>query len=227
MKRSGRGARGMTLIELMITLVVLSLASGAVLTLFQASLKAYWKGDINTQVQQGGRTGFERLTREIRAARRLYTGTSGGFTFALACSPSAPQISFVLPHYALVNLSGTPTTQIYTTDMNAQGQMPYDGTYVSYYLSASQPTPSNQTPTLNSTGPYLVRTTYTLSSSTLGSSAVASNVTTLSFLDAVSAACPTTSSRQLTIALTASQQTVSQGVSSTDVVTANIILRNQ
>jgi prepilin-type N-terminal cleavage/methylation domain-containing protein len=229
MKRRARDARGMTLIELMITLVVLTLVSGAIMSLFQATLKAYWKGTINTQAQQGGRIGFERLTREIRAARRLYTGTSAGFTFSLACSPSAPEISFVLPHYALVTLSGTPTTQVYTTDMSAQGQMPYDGTYVSYYLAASQPTPTNETPTPNSTGPYFVRTTYTISSSTLSSSTIASNVTALSFLDAVTAACPTTSSRQLTVTLTAYQQAAGQGnaISSTDIITENVELRNQ
>jgi prepilin-type N-terminal cleavage/methylation domain-containing protein len=212
-----RDARGMTLVELMIVLTILSLVAGAILSVFMASLKAYWKGGIATQVQQGARLSADRLGRELRQARRLYSGTNGGFTFAVTCTPN-PQISFALPHFALATLTDGST--IYTTDANASGQAPYDGSFVSYYLAAAQ----NST-VQNSSGPYLERTAYDAIAGTLTTSSVASNVTSLAFSSG--GACPTLSAREITVTVTASQQSASQNVSSTDVLSVDITLRNQ
>jgi prepilin-type N-terminal cleavage/methylation domain-containing protein len=221
-RRWERDARGLTLLELMTVLLIMSIVSGAVLTVFLTSLTTFTKGSVGTQVQQAGRIGVDRLSRDLRQARRLYSGTQGGFSFSLSCT----QISFVLPHLALVPLSTSPSTSVYMTDADpVSGAIPYDGSYVSYYLAA---TPSGTTP--SSTGPYLVRTAY--AGATLSTVTVASNITALGF--AVSGGgCPTTSARLLTVTVTAYQQangvgvSSSNAVSSTDVVTLDITLRNQ
>lgn len=220
-----RDARGMTLVEVMIALLVFSLMAGAIYSVFLTSLRAFWKGDLSTQVQQGGRVAVDRLSRDLRQARRLFSGTAGGFTFSvsggLALCPT-PQISFVLPHMGNITLAGGAT--IYGTDANTSGTIPYDGSYVSYYLSANQAGTPGAT-TLNTTGPYLNRTVYNITSTTLSTVTVGGNITALTF--AAAGACPTTSSREVTVGVTASQQAASQGVSSTNLVTSDLTLRNQ
>ncbi len=226
-RRWARDARGMTLAELLVVLLITTIVSGAVLTVFLTSLTSFTKGSVGTQVQQAGRIGADRLSRELRQARRLYSGTQGGFSFNLPAVSPCNQISFVLPHMALVTLSGTPTTSIYLTDANpVSGVMPYDGTYVSYYLSSGSPSLAAGQ---NANGPYLVRTSY--DGTTLSSMIVANNVTGLAF--AVGGGCPTTLSRLMTVTVTAYQQANGVGASSqqvtsaTDVVTLDVGLRNQ
>ncbi len=209
-------ARGMTLVELMVGLLVFSMVMGAVFSLFSTSLTAYWKGDLATQVQQGGRISLERIARDLRQARRLINATTGGsFTFNTACNPY--QISFVLPHLGPVTLSDGTT--IYATDAIASGQIPYDGWYVSYYLSAVQ---GGTTP--NAVGPYLERTAYNVVVPSLSTVSIASNVTSLAF--ASGSSCPATSAREVTVTVTASQTATGQNVSSTDIVKSDVALRN-
>lgn len=226
MRRWGRDARGMTLVELMIVLLVLSLVTGAIYSLFLTSLRAYWKGDLNTQVQQGGRLATDRLSRDLRQARRLFSGVAGGFTFAvsggLGTCPT-PQISFVLPHVG--NMTLADSTTIYGTDPNAAGVIPYDGSDVSYWLSATQPQVGMPLPPQNNIGPYLLKTVYDIPSATLSTVTVASNITGLTF--AAAGACPTISSREVTVTVTASLQASGQNVSSTSVATSDLSLRNQ
>jgi hypothetical protein len=215
----------MTLAELLVVLLITTIVSGAVLTVFLTSLTSFTKGSVGTQVQQAGRVGADRLSRELRLARRLYSGTQGGFLFNLPAVSPCNQISFVLPHMALVTLSDA--SQVYLTDANpSTGVMPYDGLFVSYYLSSGSP---SLTGGQNGTGPYLVRTWY--DGTTLSSQIVANNVTGLAF--AVGGACPTTASRLVTVTVTAYQQANGVGASSqqvtsaTDVVTLDVGLRNQ
>lgn len=231
--RRPSGNRGMTLIELLIVLLILSLTSDAIFSLMFASLKTYWKGDVATQVQQGARISVDRMTRDLRQARRLInavTETVGAtsVTFNTACSPSTPQISMALPHVALVSLTPTSTPQIFAPDpappsgtfpgsTPSAGTVPYDGWYVSYYLAASS---NSATP--NSTGPYLIRASYDGSAITLAD--VASNVTTLALNPG--GTCPTTATRELTVQVTASQTQTGQNVSSQTIVTDDIALRN-
>jgi type II secretory pathway pseudopilin PulG len=214
----------MTLVELLIVLAVFSLVMGAVLSIFTTSLKAFWKGDLNTQVQQGGRLSLDRISRELRASRRLITGvTQGGFTFNLTCSPN-PQISFVLPHMVTVTLSDG-TTSAYVTDANGSGTNPYDGWYVSYYLAA---TPGSATQ--NATGPYLIRKQYDLVGLALSTTTVATNITSLAILDRATSACPTagaSGTRDVKLTVTASQTATGQGITATDVVSSDVTLRNQ
>ena len=226
-RRWERDARGFTLAELLVALLIMGIVSGAVLTVFLTSLTTFTKGSVGTQVQQAGRIGADRLSRELRQARRLYSGTQAGFSFNLPAVSPCNQISFVLPHVALVTLSGTPTTSVYMTDANpTTGVMPYDGLYVSYYLSSGSP---SLTAGQNASGPYLVRTWS--DGTTLSSQIVAGNVTGLAF--ASGGGCPTTLSRLITVTVTAYQQANGVGASSqqvtsaTDVVTLDIILRNQ
>jgi hypothetical protein len=225
--------------ELLIVIGIMSLIAGSVVSILLVSLQTYWKGSISAQVQQGGRIAIDRLSRELRQARRLFTGVAGGFSFTLACSPSAPQISFVLPHVTLVSLSETCSTtcpdgalcqsgtcKVYAPDQNpVTGTVPYDGWYVSYYLSS---TVSGQTPSTN--GPYLVRTVWDLTTSTLTSTTMANNVTALALSSG--GVCPTVTSRQVAITLTASQQAgsgpnVPAYSQATDTVTEDISLRNK
>ncbi len=223
MRRRLRDARGMTLMELMVVLLVFSLVSGAIFSLLFTSLKAYWKGDLTTQAQQGGRIGMERLTRELRQARRLFDLTTaitkGGFTFTTTCSP--PQISFVMPHIGTVTLADG--SRIQGTDPDMYGNIPYDGSYVSYYLASAQGTaPGSTTP--NTAGPYLRRTVWDIASSTLTTQTVAGNVTALGLL--AGGSCPTKASREITVTVTASQTAAGQNLTSTDVVTSDVVLRN-
>jgi prepilin-type N-terminal cleavage/methylation domain-containing protein len=219
-------ARGLSLVEMLIVVAVLSLVTGAVFSIFTVSLQAYWKGDLGTQVQQGSRIALDRMTRDLRQARHLVTGsTQGGFAFningGLAGCPSAPQISFVLPHFGSVTLSAPDqlgNSTIYMTDPNGSGLIPYDGYYVSYYLAAS---PGSTT--LNGQGPYLEKTVYDINGTALSTVTIASNITGLTFSSG--GGCPAAASREVTVRITASQTTVNQ--SATDVVTMDITLRNQ
>lgn len=211
----------MTLLELMIVLAILSMASSAMFSLVLMSFKTYWKGDVAIQVQQGGRLSLDRMTRDLRQARRLVNGVTpsvglASFTFNTGCS--TPQVSAVLPHFGNVTLTDGST--IYTLDANAFGVAPYDGAYVSYYLAA---TPDSARP--NTTGPYLNRASYDLVANRITLSNVVSNITGLS-LSAVGG-CPTAVSREFTITLTAYQHQIGQGASSQMIVKEDVALRNQ
>ena len=221
------GDRGMTLIELLIVLLILSLTSDAIFSLMFASLKTYWKGDAATQAQQGARVSADRMLRDLRQSRTLINGvvrtagstsltfnTSGGLA-----SCTTPQISVVLPHLATVTLADG--SSIFTMDANSSGALPYDGWDVSYYLAA---TSNSATP--NTTGPYLIRASYDLVGGTgLTLATVAGNVTALTL--SAGGSCPSASSREFTVTVTAVQSQTGQNVSSTTVVTDDVTLRNQ
>jgi len=218
--------RGMTLIELLIVLLILSLTSDAIFSLMFASLKTYWKGDAATQAQQGARVSADRMVRDLRQSRILINGvtrtagatsltfnTSGGLA-----SCTTPQISVVLPHLASVTLADG--SSIFATDSNASGALPYDGSDVSYYLAA---TSNSATP--NTTGPYLIRASYDLVGASLTLATVASNITGLTI--SAGGVCPSVSSREFTVTVTATQNQSGQNVSSQTVVTDDVTLRNQ
>ena len=218
--------RGMTLIELIIVLAILSVTSDAIFSIMFASLKTYWKGDLATQVQQGARISSDRMVRDLRQAGSLIDGktkTVGATTvnFNTSCG-AAPQISFVLPHLTLITLSdGSP---IYDTDANGSGVIPYDGWYVSYYLAASS---NSATP--NATGPFLIRASYDFAGNAITLATVANDITGLT-LSAVGA-CPTTAAHEFTVTLTAHQQTGGQVTAtgyqqSQTVITDDVALRN-
>ena len=216
------GDRGMTLIELMIVLGILSLASSAMFSLLFASFRVYWKGDLATQVQQGARISIDRMDRDLRQAGKVLNGvtrTAGAtsVTFDTACSPSPTQISVELPHLASVPL--TPTGSIYATDANAAGTTPYEGWDVSYYLAAAS---NSATP--NAAGPYLIRASYDVVGNTITLATVADNITALALNSAGS--CPTAATREFTITLTSYQIATGTGVTSQTIVTDDVALRN-
>jgi prepilin-type N-terminal cleavage/methylation domain-containing protein len=223
---AARDERGMTLLELMIVLAILSLTSSAIFSLLFAGLKTYWKGDAATQVQQGARVSIDRMMRDLRQAGQLInnvTKTVGAtsVTFDTTCTTD-PQVSFVLPHLGTVTL--TPSGSIYapdaeTSSMPHPGTMPFAGTYVSYYLAASS---NSATP--NATGPYLIRASYDLVANTITLSDVATNITGLSLNPGGS--CPTPSSTEFTVQLTASLNQTGQNVASTTVVADGVTIRN-
>lgn len=235
-----RDARGLSLVEMLIVIAILALVTGAVFSIFTVSLQAYWKGDLGTQVQQGSRIALDRMSRDLRQGRRLYSsstlyGTPGftfGITGGLAGCAGFPQISFVLPHTGNVTLADGVTV-ITMTDAKPgapnQGQIPYDGYYVSYYLSASQGQPGAWPP-LNQFGPYLIRMVWDINASALSWTTIASNIgslnnsTPLTFTDALTGGCPSTASRQVKVGITASLTTVNQ--TSTDTVRMDVTTRN-
>jgi prepilin-type N-terminal cleavage/methylation domain-containing protein len=222
------GQAGMTLLELMIVLGILSIASDAMFSLLLASYRVYWKGDVATQVQQGGRIALSRMIRDVRAGRHLInnvTRTAGvtTVTFNTACAPNPPQISVVQPHLGNITLADGST--IYAPDASAgpsppAGTIPYDGYDVTYYLAA---TLDGTTP--NTNGPYLIRAVYDINAGTIVTTNVATNVTSLGF--SAAGACPTTATREFTMTITASQTQAGQGVSSKIVIVDDVTLRNQ
>ncbi len=243
MRRWWQDSRGFSLVELVVALAVMSVTAGAIYALFFSGLKAYWKGDIMTQTQQGGRVAIDRLSRDLRQARRLINGvTASGFTFntndPTNCgNTSAPQISFVQPALGQIALSdGTNTYQIFGTLANTSDVMPIDGYYVSYYLATSNTTGSTPPSPAAATGNpmFLIMVQYTLSppasTASLSWSTVASDVTGLAFARQPAQSgnyCPDTTSREVTVTLTAGQNAVSQGVSSTDNIALDVSMRNQ
>jgi prepilin-type N-terminal cleavage/methylation domain-containing protein len=224
MDRNARGTKrpaeaGMTILELMIVLVILSIASNAMFSLLFASYKAYWKGDVATQVQQGGRIAVTRMIRDVRAGRHLVSGiTRTAGATSVTFNSSCTQVSMVQPHLANVTLADG--SSIYAPDPNGTGTVPYDGYDVTYYLTA---TTNGTAP--NTTGPYLVRAVYDLVANTLSVSNVAGNITSLNFSSG--GGCITTASREFTMTITASQTQTGQGVSSQIVIKEDVTLRNQ
>lgn len=214
----------MTLIELMIVLVILSLTSEAIFSLLYAGFKTYWKGDAASQAQAGARISVDRMIRDLRQAGQLINGTtetvgSTSVTFNTSCT--TPQISMALPHLATVALTSGSVfaTDAETNAMPHPGTMPYAGTYVSYFLSAA-----SNSATANTTGPYLIRASYDLVANTITLSNVAGNITGLSFNPGGS--CPTTASRSFTVQITGKQTQTGQNVSSSATVTDDVTLRN-
>jgi prepilin-type N-terminal cleavage/methylation domain-containing protein len=209
--------RGMTLMELMIVLLILSVVSGAMFSLLFASLRAYWQGDVASQAQQGARISIDRMMRDLRQARRLINNvTESSVTFNTTCA--TPQVSFAMPHFASVGLSDG--SSVFMEDPNASGTLPYDGSYVSYYLAA---TPNSAAP---GSGPYLIRAAYDLVANTLTLANVATDVTALSFV-ASGGGCPGTATREFTVTVTGHQQATGQNVVSQTIITDDVTLRNQ
>jgi Tfp pilus assembly protein PilW len=217
----------MTVIELMAVLLVFSLIMGAVSSLLITSLAVYSKGSVSAQAQASVRIALSRLVREVRQARRLINGTAepvngGTFTFETVCGP-APEISFALPHTAVYALSDGSSA--YATDANALGVNPYDGWYVSYYLSAAQSGTGPLPPAADASGPYVIRVQYDVSAGQLSYGTVAGGVTALTV--AAQSSCPTVGTRTLSITVAGTAAAVNEAVSTTDVVTSDVTLRNQ
>lgn len=223
MKQWWRDARGMTLVEVIVTIFILSLITTSMTTVFMTILRANWKAGNNVQAQQNARIGLDKLTRDLRQARRLmFTGSYGGVTFTTSCGTS-PQISFVLPHVATVTLSDGTT--VWAPDTKADGTTPYDGWYVSYYLAS---TPSGTA--TSSSGPYLVRAVWgdLAGAPTLQAITASPNITGLVIGDRGNGlACPVSSPvpREIVITLTANQVIAGQSVSQ-NTITQDVTLRN-
>ncbi len=225
----------MTLVELLIVLAILSMVAGAIMSVFMGSLRAYWKGSLSTQVQEGGRVAFDRMTRDLRAARRLCgnpaCGSHGGVNFdTLSCT----QVGFVLEHLGKVTLNDGKTV-IYATDPNGGGVIPYDGYYVSYYLAA---TPGSTA--VSASGPYLERALWDLNAGTISIATIVgpekqlattfggANISTLAFaVGGGVGGCPVIATRDILVTVTASQNATGQNVTDQAVFTGDISLRNQ
>ncbi len=220
-------ARGMTLVELMTVLTVFSIVMGAVASLLITSLAVYSKGGVNAQAQVGSQVGIDRIERDLRQARRLITGIvetvgASSFTFNTQCSPT--QISVALPHLATVTLSDSTT--IYATDTNGQNQTPYDGWYVSYYLSSAQTAAAGSlAPAINAAGPYLIRVQYDLTALRLIYDTVEG--TSAALMISATGGCPTVASTDVTVTLKGSAKASNENVATTEQVSSDVTLRNQ
>jgi prepilin-type N-terminal cleavage/methylation domain-containing protein len=231
MKRWWGNARGMTLVEVMVTIFILSLITTSMTTVFLTIVRANWKAGNTIQAQQNARLGLDKLTRDLRQARRLmFTGTYGGVTFTTSCS-AYPQISFVLPHVASVTLSDGTTT-VWAPDPKASdGTTPFDGWYVSYYLAGASPIVQggSTAPTQTSAGPYLVRAVWgdLAGSPVMKAATMALNITGLVLSDSGTGVCPASSPvpREIVVTLTATQILAGQNVS-TNTITQDVTLRN-
>lgn len=218
-----RNDRGMTVMELVIVMGILTLASSAIFSLVFATFKSYWQGIAAPQVQQSVRIGISRMNRDYRQAGHLInnvTETVGSTTVTF--NTNCNQISFDLPYVATVTLtSGTNNTYISATAPNGSGTIPFSGWYATYYLASTA-----GSTTSNTTGPYLVRAQYSLvGTAAISLQTIASNVTSFS-LSVPGGACPTTTARQFTMSLTAFLSQTGQGVQSTATVKSDVTLRN-
>ena len=238
MKRWWNNNRGMTLVEVIVTIFILSLITTSMTTVFLTIVRANWKAGNTIQSQQNARLGLDKLSRDLRQARRLmFSGTYGGVTFTTSCS--TPQISFVLPHVASITLSDGTTT-VWAPDPKASdgtipgsaGQTPFDGWYVSYYLAGAPPPVQNGStaPTQSMAGPYLVRAVWGDLAGTpvMKATTVAANITGLVLSDSNNGgACPASSPvpREIAVTVTATQILAGQNVSM-NTITQDVTLRN-
>jgi len=224
MMRGWRDIRGFFLIELLIVLVLVSLAVGAAYSLFSTSLKAYWKGDINTQVQASARLAIDQIARDIRQSEIVLPPLlEGGFQFDNKCPPFPPQLSLSIPQRNDLTLSDGTT--IFATYLSSQGVL-QAGEHVSWYLASTNDPSNPASLTPNLSGPYLMRHVWHLGPGTPAgwTQTIAINITFLSF---GAYPCPSYAgdTRQVTITLTSSQVAAGQGVGSTDTVTTTATLR--
>jgi type II secretory pathway pseudopilin PulG len=224
MKRLAYDIRGMTVVEVVVAVAVMAMVAGTMSTIFITSLRLNYKASNNVQAQQNARIGLDGLTRDLRQAGKLMpTTTVGGFTFTNGCSPN-PQISFVLPHVKSFNLSDN--TNVWAPDIDTRagvgyGKLPYDGWYVSYYLTAT-----NQGTTLNASGPYLVRAAWDLVSLALSTRTIARNISNLMLSDRATSACPTTAGREIQVTVVGSQRLADGTPVTTTTMTQDVTLRN-
>jgi prepilin-type N-terminal cleavage/methylation domain-containing protein len=63
--------KGFTLTELLITITILALISGAVYAGFTLSQKAYRESEISAEITQNGRVILERMNREVHQAKEI------------------------------------------------------------------------------------------------------------------------------------------------------------
>jgi len=225
MKRGGRDIRGFTLIELIIVLFLMSLVAGAVYSIFYTSLKAYWKGDINTQVQASARQAIDQIARDVRQSRIVLPALNeGGFQFDNKCLPSTPQLSLSIPQRNTMTLDDGTT--IFGTYISSPQGVLQAGEHVSWYLASTNDPSNPASLTPNLSGPYLMRHVWHLGPGTPAgwTQTIATNVTFLGF---GTSPCPSyaANTREITITLTTSQTAAGQGVSSTDTVTTQAGLR--
>lgn len=76
MKRILRKCESFTLVELLVTIVILVLVIGAVYWAFALGQRAYQEAEMAAEIAQNGRVISERMTREIRQARDIVTELS-------------------------------------------------------------------------------------------------------------------------------------------------------
>lgn len=68
--------RGFTLTELLVSIVILAIVTGAVFISYSLSQKAYREGERTAEITQNGRVILERITRELHQAREIATELS-------------------------------------------------------------------------------------------------------------------------------------------------------
>ena len=184
----------MTVIELMTALLVFSLVMGAVSSLLISSLAGVLEGQ-RGHAGPGQRDASRSAASCARCARRAgfidgapESRERRGRSRSIRRATLTPQLSFALPHTAVYTLSDGTTA--YATDANASGANPYDGWYVSYYLSSAQAAAAGAlAPAADTSGPYVIRVQYDVTVGQLSYGTVAGGVTALTL--AARGTCPT------------------------------------
>lgn len=72
-----RSQRGFTLIETVVSLLILGLLTTAILGLYQYSVVTWREEERTIEVQDNLRTGLDRMTRELREAKGLHAESNG------------------------------------------------------------------------------------------------------------------------------------------------------
>lgn len=76
-ERHGRTEAGFTLVEMLVTILIMGVVTGAITTVTVSMLRNQTFQEQMTQAQDEARHVFERIRPELRSARRVEAGTSG------------------------------------------------------------------------------------------------------------------------------------------------------
>jgi prepilin-type N-terminal cleavage/methylation domain-containing protein len=82
-RAAGRDERGFTLIELLVTVAIFAMLSTAIMTTIMSISRATEVTKVTTDINQEARLAIDRMTRELRQARELYTATSTSIDFGV------------------------------------------------------------------------------------------------------------------------------------------------
>lgn len=131
--------RGFTLAEMLVAVTIFVLVIIAVYSSYALSQRGYLSGEEVAEITQNGRVILERMTREIRQAKRMVTGLAGGTTSSIEFEDGhtpipSPYQELGSEHYYIRYYLETTTKEVKRQyrvycfdDCNDACQYPFDG----------------------------------------------------------------------------------------------------
>src|SRR5260370_32204805 len=95
---ANRGQRGLTLIEMMVSITIGLVVVGAMTYLYIGSKGAYRGNESLARIQEAGRFALDAITRDVRSAGVLGCGSSASLT-----NGQAPNVNVVAPAGTAMN----------------------------------------------------------------------------------------------------------------------------